>query len=202
MDRPLLLVDIDGVCRNLVPALVRIYQETFQERPVLPIRIWTMRDSFPRLENPVEFFFKNKENARYVFRESPMIENCMETLYRIDQDFEIKFATAQYDGNEDHTLYWLKKHGLEKYPVEFVWEKFKLDGSALLDDSTKNLQEFEMTGRPAICFAQSWNLDWKGLRVLTWWHLELLLYYFPTLKFWNEKRVPKKVHKGFFKEFV
>lgn len=205
MDRPILLVDIDGVCRNFVPSLVRIYTETFGEKPIVPIQAWDMKNSFPRLVNPVDFFFLQERNARYIFRESPMMEDCLDSVLRIANDFEIKFVTAQYDGNEEHTLYWLEKHGLGGFPVIFEWDKHKIDGQALVDDAVHNLQAFAETGRVAICFTAPYNWDWKGLRVHTWWHLELVLYYFPSLQVYLKKdnpKNPKKIHRKFFDDFA
>ena len=189
MDRPLLLIDVDGVCRNFVPSLVKIYVDTFGEKPVLPIKTYSMNNSFPRVEDPVDFFFKQKENARYVFRESPMIDGCADSIGRISSNFAIEFVTAQFDGNEGHTIHWLKRYGLGGYPIVFSWEKHKIEGDALVDDAPHNLRDFEITGRPGICFTQPYNWDWKGLRVMTWWHLELLLEHFPTLQFRGEENV-------------
>jgi len=107
MDRPKLLIDIDGVCRNFVPSLARIYRETFGEKPKMPIMAYDMKSSFPRLVDPVDFFFKQEKHAKYIFMESPMIDGCLDSIRRIANDFDIKFVTAQFDGNEEYTLYWL-----------------------------------------------------------------------------------------------
>ena len=35
----------------------------------------------------------------------------------------------------------------------------------LLDDYSKNLEEFMNIGKIAVCFDRSWNQNWNGLRV-------------------------------------
>ncbi len=99
----------------------------------------------------------------------------------------------------------LKKHELAEFPVQFLWNKTEAEGDCLIDDATHNLKDFEATGRVAICFTAPYNWDWKGLRVHTWWHLELILYYFPSLQVFlkkDNKDKPKKIHKEFFKDFA
>jgi 5'(3')-deoxyribonucleotidase len=176
MSKLRLLIDIDNVCRDIVPKLAEIYQRETGKEPKLPIMTWGMEKSFPKLDDPVGFFFKRRDNAREIFEESPPTEGVEVVLKRLSESFEITLVSHQYRGNERFTRNWLLRNGLY-FPVIYTDKKFLVPGDILIDDKVEVLEDFEKTGRRAICFANPWNEKYKGVRIENWYEIEDYLHH-------------------------
>jgi 5'(3')-deoxyribonucleotidase len=171
-----LLIDIDGVCRDIIPKMAEIYQRETGKEAKLPITTWGMKRNFPKIDDVATFFFKQRDNAREIFEENPVIEGAEVVLKRLAESFDIILVSHQYRGNERFTRNWLLRNGLY-FPVIYTDRKFLVPGDILIDDRIENLEEFEKTERRAICFANPWNEEYKGVRIENWYEIEDYLHH-------------------------
>jgi uncharacterized HAD superfamily protein len=157
------LVDLDGVVRDFIGSLVQVYHRVYPDHKVLPVISRKLEDFFPI---GVEIYnFLEKGYIEEIMEMATAYDGALEALEKWKDEFEIVIVSAQPDKIISSTYVWIGKNKLPTNEVHISFEKHKIDGFALLDDFTDNLQEFASTGRLAVCLNQAWNKDWTGPRV-------------------------------------
>ncbi len=162
-------IDIDGILRNFVSSVERVYKEHYPEHKVLDRSDYDLKTWFPIGGKIYDFVFKDNVKEIYLYAKSyPHAVRFME--YLGDLGYKVTIVTSQ--PNEDciyYTKKWLEKN--EVYYDKLIFESQKAEVKeidVLLDDSTKNLNEFAETDRLAVCMNRSWNKDYEGPRVKTY----------------------------------
>jgi 5'(3')-deoxyribonucleotidase len=160
-----ILIDLDGVIRDFVGSLIRVYNRLHPEHQVKPVNSRQLEDFFPI--GPGIYRFMEPGLIEEIMQEAKPYPGAVEALNCWKNEYEIVVVTAQPDIIKASTYIWIGKYNLPTNEVHMTYEKSKVAGVALLDDFTDNLQEFADDGRLAVCLDQPWNQQWQGKRVKT-----------------------------------
>ncbi|RMI06998.1 MAG: hypothetical protein D6681_08050 [Calditrichaeota bacterium] len=164
-EKPRVLIDVDGVLRDFVNSLIRVYRREYPGHEVRPITSRKLHEFFPAGETIYEFW--SRRHVKEILEQAPAYPDAVEALHRWKDRFEIVIVTAQDDYGRGPTLVWLGQHDVPTGEIHITGEKHRIPGLALLDDFPANLEAFEKTGRLAVCLDQPWNQEWPGPRVKT-----------------------------------
>jgi 5'(3')-deoxyribonucleotidase len=164
-DLPRVLIDLDGVIRDFVGSLVKVYKNKYPKHDIKPITSRRLEDFFPIGEG-IYHFIENG-NIQEIMEDAEAYPGTIEILHKWKTKFEIVVATAQPEFSRNSTILWIGKNNIPTNEIHISYNKSSLNGMALLDDFSDNLADFAATGRIAVCLDQAWNLDWKGPRVKT-----------------------------------
>lgn len=162
-DKVRVLIDLDGVLRDFVGSLIRVYQRMYPHHHISPVNSRKLEDFFPIRENIYQFM--QPGTVEEIMEEADPYPGSLEALHRWKSEFEIVIVTAQPEEIRPSTYLWIGKHGIPVNEVHISYYKSEVEGFTLLDDFADNLNEFENTGRLAVCLDRPWNKDWKGPRV-------------------------------------
>ncbi len=159
-----LLLDIDGVQRNLVTKILEIYKRDFNPDSKLKfddVKDFDLNVVFPDLGGKiVDIFFHNY--AREVFVESkPYIENISSVVSELREMYFVHMVTHQFPGNEVYALEWLENYGVPFDAISFIQDKSKIYGDILVDDGPHNLTSLFYNGVPVACIERPWNENWR-----------------------------------------
>ena len=159
------LIDLDGVVRDFIGSLIRVYNQKYPDHAVSPITSRRLEDFFPIGEEIYKFMESGFIDE--IMQEAQAYPGALEALNRWKNEFEIVIVTAQPDDIRGSTYIWIGKNNLPSSEIHISYFKSEIQGYALLDDFIDNLEEFSSTGRLAVCLDQPWNKNWKGPRVKT-----------------------------------
>ena len=159
------LIDLDGVIRDFVGSLIRVYNRVHPEHQVQPINSRQLEDFFPI--GPGIYRFMEPGLVEEIMQDVQPYPEALEALHRWKNEYEIVVVTAQPDMIKASTYIWIGKYDLPTNEVHITYQKSEVRGAALLDDFPDNLQEFADSGRLAVCLDQPWNQQWQGKRVKT-----------------------------------
>ena len=162
-DKPRILIDLDGVIRDFIKGLKIVYLQKYPNHTVSEIVSRDLENYFPIGKKINDFIFS--DYFEEISSESPPYPGSVETLKKWEEMFHIVIVTSQYPHWRYSTFNWIGKHCLPTNEIHISFEKYKIDGYALLDDFTENLEGFANTGRLAVCLDQPWNQEWYGARV-------------------------------------
>ena len=165
MIRNRVIIDIDGVLRDFIGSLIRIYQREYPGHKVKPVESRKLEDFFPIAEKIYPFM--DGKFSDEILIEAPAFPGAIEALEKWQNEFEIVIATTQPLHGRAPTLIWLGKHQIPSNEIHITSEKQQLPGIAILDDFSENLEKFAATGRLAVCMDRPWNREWNGPRVET-----------------------------------
>ncbi len=160
-----LLIDLDGVIRDFVGSLERVYKNAYPDHRVLPVDSRRLEDFFPIGEEI--YSFMNNGSIDTIMVEAEPYPGAIEALNRWEKKYELVVVTAQPENWRAANYVWIGKHNIPTNEIHVVFDKSKIDGFALLDDFDYNLEAFAATGRLAVCMDRPWNQKWKGPRVKT-----------------------------------
>ncbi len=161
--KPRVLIDLDGVIRDFIGSLIKVYNRVHPNHDVLPVNSRKLEDFFPIGHKVYDFM--EPGYIEEIMEEARAYPGALEALNRWKNDFDLVVVTAQPDISKASTYIWIGKNNIPANEVHITFEKSKIDGIALLDDFSDNLEEFAETGRLAVCLDQPWNQHWKGARV-------------------------------------
>lgn len=159
------LIDLDGVVRDFVGSLIRVYNRVHPEHQVQLVNSRQLEDFFPI--GPAIYRFMEPGFVEEIIQDARPYPGALEALKGWKNEYEIVVVTSQPDVIKASTYIWIGKHDLPTNEVHITYQKSEVAGLALLDDFTDNLQEFADSGRLAVCLDQPWNQQWQGLRVKT-----------------------------------
>lgn len=159
------LIDLDGVVRDFIGSLIRVYRREYPDHQVLPVNSRRLEDFFPIGEEIYKFMEHGFIDE--IMQEAQAYPGALEALNRWQNEFEIVIVTAQPDEIRGATYIWIGKNNLPSSEIHISYFKSEIEGYVLLDDFIDNLEEFSNSGRLAVCLDQPWNQNWKGPRVKT-----------------------------------
>jgi len=165
VERTRVLIDLDGVVRDFVGSLTKVYKYHYPDHEVLPIVSRRLEDFFP-IGDRIYKFVKS-EQIEKIMADAEAYPGALEALDKWKEKFEIVVVTSQPDFSRASTYLWIGRNDIPTNEVHVTYFKSEIDGYALLDDFIDNLVEFQSTGRLAVCFDQPWNQEWDGPRVKT-----------------------------------
>ncbi len=159
------LLDLDGVIRDFVGSLIRVYNREYPDHQVQPVTSRELEKYFPIKEKIYPFM--ESGNIKEILEDAEPYPGALEALHHWRDEFEIVVVTSQTEVGRSPTLSWIGKNDIPTNEVHISHYKSEIDGIALLDDFQDNLEVFAATGRLAVCLDQPWNQQWNGPRVET-----------------------------------
>ena len=157
------LIDLDGVVRDFVGSLIRVYKRVYPDHDVLPVSSRRLEKFFPAGEEIYQFMAPGY--IEEIVEKADAYPGAVEALQRWESEFDIVIVTAQPEFSRAGTYIWIGRNKIPTNEVHISYYKSEIEGFALLDDFVDNLEEFAATGRLAVCLDQPWNQKWKGPRV-------------------------------------
>lgn len=161
-------VDIDGVLRDSVDTMVKIYNQNFgTDMKTEDIEYYAVKDSFPLVEkklkiDPHDFFF-SRNNGENINRYSDAFEGVIDALKEAqDNGHTIHIISYQPSyKNKLHTLMWLEDTRIPYDSVTFCTKKAKNlpDVDIIVDDNPQYFQE--INADRCVLINRSYNKDTK-----------------------------------------
>lgn len=163
MKKPVLILDVDGVIRNILPAILECYNKT----AVFPVSKTDLKQyDLDFITDKKAFFIEHGER---IFRNSPMFPETKSALEIILHEFNVVFATSQFEENEGYTVDWFENHGLPTENISFTWNKKIHNGDIFIDDCPDNLKDH--SAQNCLLFDACYNRDCKDYpRVYSLFH--------------------------------
>jgi len=167
-----ILIDVDGVQRNIVSKAINIYNTKYKPENKLKYEDWNVYH-FPDLGGmPLikhagrELFFPDGKYTKDIFNNSEPYAGAVEGMKLINEKFNVSIVTAQFPENRIYTCNWLEKYEIECNGLIFIKDKHFIKGNILIDDRTDNLINWKVSNPNGIAIAidQPWNKDWTGYR--------------------------------------
>lgn len=159
-------VDIDGVLRDSVDTMVKIYNQNFgTDMKTEDVEYYAVKDSFPLVEkklkiDPHDFFF-SRNNGEYINRYSDAFEGVIDALKEAqDNGHTIHIISYQPSyKNKLHTLMWLEDTRIPYDSVTFCTKKAKNlpDVDIIVDDNPQYFQE--INADRCVLINRSYNKD-------------------------------------------
>lgn len=161
-------VDIDGVLRDSVDTMVKIYNQNFgTDMKTEDVEYYSVKDSFPLVEkklkiDPHDFFF-SRNNGEYINRYSDAFEGVIDALNEAQENghtIHIISYQPSYK-NKLHTLMWLEDTRIPYDSVTFCTKKAKNlpDVDIIVDDNPQYFQE--INADRCVLINRSYNKDTK-----------------------------------------
>lgn len=161
-------VDIDGVLRDSVDTMVKIYNQNFgTDMKTEDVEYYAVKDSFPLVEkklkiDPHDFFFSRK-NGEYINRYSDAFVGVIDALKEAQENghtIHIISYQPSYK-NKLHTLMWLEDTRIPYDSVTFCTKKAKNlpDVDIIVDDNPQYFQE--INADRCVLINRSYNKDTK-----------------------------------------
>lgn len=143
-------IDIDGVLRDSVDMMVKIYNLNFgTDMKTEDVKFYSVKEAFPLIEqklkiDPHDFFF-SRDNGEKVNRLSDAFEGVIDALQEAkEKGHSINIISYQPSyKNKLHTLMWLEDVRIPYDSITFCTKKAKniLDVDVIVDDNPQYFQE-------------------------------------------------------------
>ena len=160
-----IMIDIDGVMRNMAIKAIQTYQCFYDPHTKLThddITAYDFRNVMPMIKDLGEFFIQHANN---LFYEAPPYPGAIEFVKDLKKDgYNISIVTHQLKETERYTLGWITEHHMPYDSIHFSKDKSMVKGKLLIDDCVDNLEKC-VNNSLVVCLNQPWNQDWKGDRV-------------------------------------
>jgi 5'(3')-deoxyribonucleotidase len=159
-----LLLDIDGVQRNLVSTILKIYQREYD--PESTVRFEDIKDFnlnlfLPKLPGDVrDVMFKKHAEEVFAYAQ-PFEESVADVVKQLQEKYFVHMVTHQFPGNESYAFQWLTTYGVPYDAISFVGDKRLIKGSLLIDDGPHNLDALLSDNREVVCIERPWNASWR-----------------------------------------
>ena len=139
MDKPIFLVDVDGVLRDITTPMLKLYNAEFEENLTYSdLKNYDVSVSFPKFAeqqiNARDFFFN--DCAAEVFLSAPLMENAFEAISILRETGRVIICTNQSTTkNKIYTLKWLKSNNIEYDDIFFTSDKSLIPCNVIIDDN-------------------------------------------------------------------
>lgn len=153
-------VDIDGVLRNILSPMCKLYNEQFKTKiKEENVNEYAVDKFFTKIKkelgySAVKFFFE--DNSKEIFRNAPIYEGAKEAL-DILKSLGHKIVIVSWQRtleNKINTLEWLNEHNIQYDDICFTNNKHSIIGGIMIDDNPEflcqcaDLSETIMIDRP------------------------------------------------------
>ena len=159
-------IDVDGVLRNSVDTMLKIYNQNFNESmKEEDWKFYSVAETFPKIEEKLgisahDFFF-SRHNGECVNRYSDTYDGVIEAMQKAHDDgHSLHIITYQPSyKNKLHTLMWLEDTRIPNDTVTFCTRMAKNlpDVDIIIDDNPKYFQE--INADRCILINRSYNED-------------------------------------------
>ncbi len=176
-NKPVIGVDLDGVCADFYGRMREIAAEWF-ERPVdslsedvsYGLEEWGISDT-----KQYESLHRFALNQRQLFKTMPMLPGARKYLRKLSDDgYHIRIVTHRLFIHYSHaaavqqTVAWLDGHGIPYWDLCFMKEKSAVGADIYVEDNPHNVLQLREKGFATICFANSTNKEIPSPRASGW----------------------------------
>ncbi len=174
--KPVIGVDLDGVCADFYGRMREIAAEWFE----LPVDALTREVSYGLGEwgitgRSYESLHRFALHQRSLFDTMPMIPGARKYLRRLsDEGYHIRIITHRLFIHYSHasavsqTVSWLDRHGIPYWDLCFMKEKSAVGADIYIEDNPFNVMDLRNGGHKTICFANSTNRHIPPPRAGSW----------------------------------
>lgn len=169
-------IDIDGVLRDFMGQLTKIYKEKYPTHQIKPQTQYELAPSFLIGDEIYKFSFETYANEILGFAQP--YDGALEFLDELKNHFDQHVVLISYqptDLTKIITKGWLIRNKVPYDEFYLAKEKWRVACDLYLDDYTKNLEELKDHGKFAICMDRPWNQDWKDERIFKYEELHRYL---------------------------
>lgn len=159
-------VDIDGVIRDFVGSVLKVYKRVYPEHRILPVNSYGLQPFFPDYQGKISNFY-SVDYAGEIYGKARVLPGSCEMLRQLQMmGHTVVLVTAQpNDGVTDITREWVRFNMIPHDELVFATDKSKVDVAILLDDGMHNLKACEGSRVRPVAWDKSWNKGWVGRRV-------------------------------------
>lgn len=168
-------LDIDGVLRNIEPALDRVIKRRWPNAVEVKPTSWNFQDRYSGIDKSINgyiFGLCHKE----VFQDSLPYDGAIEFANKLNkmvikEKGKLVIVTKQSRPAQVSTLRWLADYKInvnELHMIKSHGSKVDAECDLLIDDYITNLTAQEEAYGGAICMARIWNTDWERARFETY----------------------------------
>lgn len=136
-------IDVDGVLRDNLGEMVRLYNESFNENlTVDDVTDYKTEKIFPKImevtgDTSSHWFFQT--HSKELFSDAKPFKNVTEDIKRLQEHAQVVIITYQKSYlNKAQTLEWLEKCGIEPDGIVFIKDKTLVHCDYLVDDNDWN----------------------------------------------------------------
>lgn len=176
-DKPVIGVDLDGVCADFYRRMREIAAEWFEtsveqlpEDVSYGLKEWGVREP-----KQYESLHRYALHQRELFKTMPMIPGARKYLRKLsDEGYHIRIITHRLFIHYSHasaveqTVAWLDGNGIPYWDLCFMKEKSEVGADIYVEDSPANVLQLRKKGFYTICFANSTNKDIASPRASSW----------------------------------
>ena len=176
-EKPVIGVDLDGVCADFYRRMREIAAEWFEtsaeelaEDVSYGLKEWGIRE-----QKQYESLHRYALHQRELFKTMPMIPGARKYLRKLsDEGYHIRIITHRLFIHYSHasaveqTVAWLDGHGIPYWDLCFMKEKSEVGADIYVEDSPDNVLQLRKKGFYTICFANSTNKDISPPRASSW----------------------------------
>jgi len=175
--KPVIGVDLDGVCADFYGRMREIAAEWFEltveELPKdvsFGLKEWGIHE-----KKQYESLHRYALHQRELFKTMPMIPGARKYLRKLsDEGYHIRIITHRLFIHYSHasavqqTVAWLDGHGIPYWDLCFMKEKSEVGADIYVEDNPDNVTELREKGLYTICFANSTNKHMHAPRAASW----------------------------------
>lgn len=153
-----ILMDIDGVLRNLVGQIEKIYDREYPNKWRKPITAWGLHEFFEIGHGIYGFAFK--KFAYECFGQALAYPGAVRFVLKlVALGHTVVMCTSQNKHTTVMTAEWLYEHKFDFHELYITGQDHKksgknMEGDIMIDDGLHNLEKFNGL---KICFEQPWN---------------------------------------------
>lgn len=136
-------IDIDGVLRDNVGIMVKLYNIFFQEHlRYEDVKQYNVEETFPRISQELQkkashWFFQ--EHSKEIFENAPAYPHVTEDIKALQEYVDVYIVTYQKSyKNKMQALKWLEEHDINPKGIIFLKNKELFDCDVLIDDNDWN----------------------------------------------------------------
>lgn len=130
-------IDVDGVLRDTMRAILKIYNSKFGKSMTLDdFTEYDVQKQFPEIPNAAKYFFSG-DIGKYILTKTSPIQGALDAFKVLSEIGTVYIVTSQhgYDNVRD-TLYWLFSNGFDTDQLCFVHDKSLISGlDYFIDDN-------------------------------------------------------------------
>jgi 5'(3')-deoxyribonucleotidase len=170
-----ILIDVDGVLRDLMPSMIKSYKKHFDPASrlrVSDIKTFSLDHHFPKCNFWIELV--NMHGKEFFMKSKPIQHNINalnKLIKKYKKDIEFVICSHQTPETAQYTNDWLTKHKVNIDRRIYTVDKYLVRAHMLIDDGPPNLYKFQSStnqelSKTSICVTQPWNKnEWNGLRI-------------------------------------
>ena len=175
--RPVLGIDLDGVCADFYGRMREIAAEWFECRAedLTPEVSFGLEEWGIASQEEYNSLHRFAVTQRDLYKTMGLIPGARRYLRKLsDEGYRIRIITHRLFIHYFHaaavqqTVEWLDHHGIPYWDLCFMMEKDEVGAHVYVEDSPRNVSKLREAGHFTICFANSTNTEVAEPRAASW----------------------------------